>query len=70
MNRLDNMARIFYYPYALRYLGFYKLQGVGYVNTISRSAPFHLSTLSAEPKSQDVTAGRPILLALLVAPRK
>ena len=62
MNRLDNIARIFYYTYALRYLGFYKLQGVGYVNTISRSAP--------EPKSQDVTAGRPILLALLVAPRK
>ena len=46
-NMLDNNTRIFYYLYALRYLSFYKLQGTGYVNTITRSAPFHLSTLRA-----------------------
>jgi len=46
-NILDNNTRIFYYLYALRYSGFYKLRGTGYLNTITRSAPSHLSTLRA-----------------------
>ena len=37
---LDNNTRIFYYLRALIYVSFYKLQGAGYVNTTTRSAPF------------------------------
>ena len=43
----DNNTRIFYYLRALIYVSFSKLQGAGYVNTTTRSARFHLSTLKA-----------------------
>ena len=39
-NILDTNTRIFYYLRALIYVSFYKLQGAGYVNTTTRSAPF------------------------------
>jgi HSP20 family protein len=42
---LDINARIFYYSLALRCAKFHKLQEIGYMNTITRWTPFHLSTL-------------------------